>query len=92
MSKTEQFGSSNSHKYIKNDVFVTGMGLAKPKSVNLRLTHKELTLILGIVVALIVAVTLWMNYGHDMQDPKKSDAASSPVTGMLQKTVLRFKL
>ena len=67
------------------------MGLAKPKTVNLRLTHRELTLMLGIVVALIVAVTLWMNYGHDMQQHKKTDAASNPVTGMLQKSVMKFK-
>lgn len=91
MSKSEHLYSSHGKKYVEIDVFASGMRLVKPKSVNLKLTHRELTLALGIVVALIVAVTLWMNYGQDLQHPRKSDTGSAPVTGMLEKSVVKFR-
>jgi hypothetical protein len=40
------------------------MTLVKVKNVKARFTYKELTLVLGIFVALIVAFTLW-NGGND---------------------------
>lgn len=43
----------------EKQVFKTGITFVKAKHVNRKFTYKELTLILGVVVALIVAFTLW---------------------------------
>lgn len=68
------------------------MSLVKENPVNLRFTHRELTLVLGIIVALIVAVTLWMNRMDSIQSPKKSDAASRPLTGTVKQSVLNIRI
>jgi hypothetical protein len=81
-----------SHNQAKNGVLITGMSLVKCNLVNLRFTHRELTLAIGIIVALIVAVTLWMNHANTPQVLKKSNAVSSQVTGDLAKYVLRMRI
>jgi hypothetical protein len=40
-------------------IFRSGMPLAKGDSMKKRFTYKEFSLLLGIVVALLIAVTLW---------------------------------
>ena len=61
---------------------------------NLRFTHKELTLVIGIIVALIVAVTLWMNLSdtNTLLGTKKSDATSTHLTGELRKSILKLRV
>lgn len=59
----------------------TGMALAKPPVVKKRITNRDLTMILGILVALIIAFTLWVRtpdlreagnrgvHPHDLKTP-----------------------
>lgn len=92
MSKSEHLYQSHSYKRTRNDVFGTGTALVKPIAVNKRFTHRELTLIIGIIVALIVVVTLWMNHVELLDKPTKSDAAKSPLTGMLRQSLVSIDL
>ena len=81
-----------SQNQAKNGVLVTGMSLVKGILVNLRFTHRELTLVIGIIVALIVAVTLWMNHANSLQVLKKSDGVSTQATEETAKSVLRMSI
>lgn len=92
MSKSEHLYHSHSLKRLKTDVFATGTPLDKPVAVNKRFTHRELTLIIGIIVALIVVVTLWMNHNQLLDKPTKSDAAKTPLTGMLRQSFVKLDL
>jgi len=90
MSIYEHPNPVESQNQAKNGVFVTGMSLVKGCLVNVRFTHRELTLVIGIIVALIVAVTLWMNHTTALQVRKKSDVVSTQTTSGLVKSVLRM--
>jgi hypothetical protein len=92
MSKSEHLHHMMTRKQGKNAVFTTGTAFVKPNSVNLRFTHRELTLIIGIIVALIVVVTLWMNHAQLLDAPTKSDAAKTPLTGMLRQSIVNLDL
>jgi hypothetical protein len=92
MSIYEHPHSVESQNQAKNGVFVTGMSLVKCCLVNARFTHKELTLVIGIIVALIVAATLWMNRANSPQVLKKSDVVSTQTTGEVAKSVLRMRI
>ena len=54
---------------------------------NQRFTYRELTLIIGIIVALIVVVTLWMNQVQILEGATKSNATTTPLTGMLRQSM-----
>jgi hypothetical protein len=60
MFTTEQNITKTSVKSSKKRFFETGMPLAKRVAVKHRVTYKEVTLILGILVALLVVFTLWI--------------------------------
>jgi hypothetical protein len=60
MFKTEQNIVKTSKKALKNGFFATGIPFAKGTSVKRKITYKEITLILGIVVAVLVSLTLWI--------------------------------
>jgi hypothetical protein len=92
MSKSVHLQRFQSHKQAKNDVFTTGTSLVKLHAVNQRFTYKELTLIIGIIVALIIVVTLWMNQVQITEGATKSDAMTTPLTGMLRQSMSLFKL
>ena len=92
MSKSVHLQRIHSHKRAKNDVFTTGTSLVKPHTVNQRFTYRELTLIIGIIVALIVVVTLWMNQVQILEGATKSNATTTPLTGMLRQSMSLLKL
>jgi hypothetical protein len=60
MFNTEQNTRQTFKISSKNDVLFSGTTLAKHKVMNSRITHKEITMIFGVLIALIVAFTLWM--------------------------------
>jgi hypothetical protein len=60
MFATEQYTIQGFKNRTKKAVFETGMSLANRKAVKRRFTYRELTLIVGVVVALIVAFTLFL--------------------------------
>ena len=92
MSIYEHSHSLKSQDQAKNGVFVTGTSLVKYNLVNVKFTHKELTLVIGIIVALIVAATLWMSHANSPQVLIKSDVVSTHATGELAKSVLRMRI
>lgn len=61
----------------------------------LKFTHKELTLLLGILVAVIIMVTLWMKpFSHESGDVSEKPAHSSSNPGaiiMIGKTYVLVK-
>jgi hypothetical protein len=62
---TEQYIN---HKLVKssgNRDFRAGMPLASRRNVKRKFTYKELTLVLGVFVAMIIAITLWFQKGDD---------------------------
>lgn len=92
MSIYEHCHSVESHNQAKNGVLITGMSLVKCNLVNLRFTQRELTLVIGIIVALIVVVTLWMNHANTLQVLKKSNVVSTQLTVELAKSALRLMI
>jgi hypothetical protein len=52
-----------SHNPLKNRIFITGMPLAKGRSVFKSISYREITIAAGILVALIIFITLWMDQG-----------------------------
>jgi hypothetical protein len=60
MFTNEQNIAKTSVKTSKKRFLKTGMPLAKEVSVKYRITYKEVTLILGVVVAILVALILWV--------------------------------
>lgn len=59
MFTTEQYINQKVHLRARNGLFKAGMRLAKGKRVKARFTYKELTVVVGIFVALIIAFALW---------------------------------
>ena len=56
---TERYPIQNGANYAKKAIRPNGMRLAKGESVNTRYSYRNITLAVGICVALIVALTLW---------------------------------
>ena len=72
MFASEQYTLQEFKNRTKKAVFESGMRFANRKAVKRRFTYKELTLIVGVVVALIVAVTLFL------QTPSAQSSYSEP--------------
>jgi hypothetical protein len=70
-----------------NGFFRAGMALAKSKNVNRRFTYKELSIILGILVAVLVVLVLAMPVV-----PSHAVGFSFPEKPALGQTVLRVVL
>ena len=82
MFTIEQHINKNIHKKARNGVFKTGMPLANPKHVNLRFTYKELTLVLGVLVALVIAFTAWTSQNdlnHSTENTHSTFKISAPI-------------
>ena len=62
MSRFEQNRNANTETASKKALFKTGMSLAKGKAMKRSVTPREISLLLiGILVAIAVAFTLWIN-------------------------------
>lgn len=74
----------------RNDLWKPGMALAKQKPVKGRFSYKELTVILGIVVALLVVLTLWIGQQTEEQSVENMISLpeiSFPSTETVKKTM-----
>lgn len=67
-------------------VFHVGMRLVNPHHVKAKFTYKELTLVLGIFVAMIVAITLW-SHRNASQRSEQTVTTSNKVTPTLHSIV-----
>jgi len=73
--------------------FRTGMPLANRRNVKRKFTYKELTLVLGVFVALIIAITLWSQRenGHHSKNTLMPTAERVvPAINSLLKSVVRL--
>ena len=62
---TEQHIDHNIVKKSRKRDFRPGMPIASRPIVKRKFTYKEFTLVLGVCVAMIIAITLWVNKGDD---------------------------
>jgi hypothetical protein len=60
MFKNVQNTSHLSEISPKTLVFNTGMTLAKRKSMRTHITYKDITMMLGVLVALVIVFTMWV--------------------------------
>lgn len=81
----------------KRGLFKTGMPLANAHDVKPRFTYKEFTMVLGVVVALIIVITMWMNHLHggNINITEKPDSTSNvtmrPLKEILHQSVLQLR-
>jgi hypothetical protein len=61
----EQHIDHNRVKKGRKRDFRSGMPIANPRNVKRKFTYKEFTLILGVCVAMIIAITMWATKGQD---------------------------
>jgi hypothetical protein len=75
MFTTVQNISQNAQIAPKTVVFVSGMRLAKSKKMKLQVTYREITMIFGILIAIVMMFTLWVRKpeipGSSIQSPSK---------------------
>jgi hypothetical protein len=81
MFKSGQDQALSTKNHPKTAIYNYGMTLVKKRSMNRNFTYRELTVILGILVALLVVFTFWYKT-PDFQSltPSFTTPASSPVT------------
>ena len=72
MSRIEQNIAPNTKKASKKGVFETGMPLAKQAHMKRSITYKEITLMLGIAVAIVIALTLWISNPEQQSSTRSS--------------------
>ncbi|MBL7856804.1 MAG: hypothetical protein JNM57_03875 [Cyclobacteriaceae bacterium] len=61
MFTTEQYSRHYPKNATKNEPFRLGMPLVNRNVVKTSFTYKELSLVVGIIVAIIIIFTLWFN-------------------------------
>lgn len=76
MSTSEQHINKNVARSSKSGFFHHGTPLAYKNAVNRKYTYRELTMILGVFVALIVALTIWAAQKHSMIADQKNGTST----------------
>jgi hypothetical protein len=61
MFNNEHHNAKKSKNQARKGFFGTGTALAGRGTVNRRITYKELTLLAGVIVALIIVFTVWLH-------------------------------
>jgi hypothetical protein len=74
MFTIEQNIAKTQSKCLKNAVLKRGTTLANKNIVKRKITYKELTLAFGIIIAVVVALTLWAS-----KNPAEESLSSSPL-------------
>lgn len=90
MFTTEQHIAPKSNERPEKGLFRTGMVLVKPKAVSRRFTYRELTLVLGVCVALIVALTVWSakkNTSHPGNSSMSATVVDAPLYDLVKRSV-----
>jgi len=92
---TEQHIKTSIYKKARKGLFKAGMPLVNPKHVSQRFTYKEFTLVIGVLVALIIALTLWMKRLNGSEGIEKPEPVAEltiiPVKEILQKSVMQIR-
>jgi len=84
MFRFERNRNANTENASKKAVFKTGISLAQSKAMKRSVTSKEITLLLlGILVAIAVAFTLWVN------DPETQSSTHSSILPHLNPVALK---
>jgi hypothetical protein len=87
MFRIEQNIETNPQKNSKTGLFNIGMPFANGVSVKVRITYKEITLIIGIAVAILVAISLWIK--NPAEQPSSHAALFPEVSStVLMKTIV----
>jgi hypothetical protein len=92
---TEQHITQNHYNRARKGLFEAGTSLAKSKKVKTRFTYKELTLILGVFVAMIIAITLWSHRDADQHQEQKNTTSSKTIPALhliVKKTISSVRL
>ena len=76
-------------KRSENRLFGSGTVLAKPVTVNRKFTYRELTLVLGVFVAMIVAIMVWSSKKNTSDLPPDTSVSSALIETPLQKFIIR---
>lgn len=80
MFSIEQHIEKKGENRSKTGFFHNGTRLANPNAVKKHITYRELMVAFGIIVAVLVALTLWEN--HRVQDQSTTQTAPSIVHGI----------
>ena len=96
MSTSEQHIYKNGARNAKPGYFHRGTPLVYVTQVNTRSTYREITLILGVFVALIVALTIWAaqkpNVVADQKVGNSPSMVAPVVRDFISKTITLVKL
>jgi len=65
-------------KYYEKTHLETWHNIGKPRRVKKSITYKEITVAIGIIVAMVIAITLWIR----VPEHEVSGAASTPKVGL----------
>ena len=88
---TEQYTRQKTENLYKKALFKTGTILVNHKEVKKAITYKEITLALGILVALLIAFTLWTRPDEEVSGSKDIRQISIPsVAKSLFQTTVRI--
>ncbi|MEX2233393.1 MAG: hypothetical protein WD824_14615 [Cyclobacteriaceae bacterium] len=74
-------------KYYEKARLKTWHNIGKPSRVKKSITYKEITVAIGILVAMVIALTLWLR----VPDNEVSGSASAPKVGLPAATQNLFK-
>ena len=87
MSTIEQLASPKSETSSEKAVFKTGTTLAKPRGMKRGITYKEIVLAFGILIAVVIAFTLWI--GHPAETSSQSNIITIPSFPAAVKSVIK---
>jgi len=92
---TEQHIRQNHYNRGGKALFEAGTSLVKSKNVKTRFTYREFTLVLGVFVALIIAITLWSHREADQNTEQKTTTSNKAIPALqllVKKTISSVRL
>ncbi|MCI0751443.1 MAG: hypothetical protein L0Y35_06360 [Flammeovirgaceae bacterium] len=81
MSKSVHILQENTPKSVEKLILKNGTTVENKRLVNLKITYKEISLLIGILVALLIAFTLWFN--QEGKTATEVTGKKSPKVGLL---------
>ena len=92
---TEQYIDHKAVIKSRKRDFRPGMPLANGRNVKRKFTYKELTLVLGVFVAMIIAITFWSQKGDDRHSnntliPTTAERVLPVINSLVKSVFFRF--
>lgn len=78
MFNNEHHNAKKFKNQARKGFFRTGTALAGRGTVNRRITYKELTLLAGVIVALIIVFTVWLHRKPEVGSGGRPEAVTLP--------------